>query len=132
MGPLAGIFAGMLWAREQVPNAQWIISAPTDTPFLPRNLVARLAAAIATPEMIAVGQSRGRIHPVIAIWPVRLADDLGGWLDAGMQHSVHAWLARRSSVVVAFDEVGNAVDPFFNVNTPEDAAVAARLAEGFV
>jgi molybdopterin-guanine dinucleotide biosynthesis protein A len=129
VGPLGGILAGMFWAREHVPHAQWIVSVPTDAPFLPRDLVARLAGAITAPVTIAAAQSRDRVHPVVAIWPVQLADDLGDWLDAETQHSVRAWLARNASVAVPFDEAGCALDPFFNVNTPEDASAAAQLAE---
>ncbi len=131
VGPLGGILAGMYWAREHAPDARWIVTVPTDTPFLPRDLVARLASAIRTPTTIAVAQSRGRVHPVVAIWPIRLADDLTDWLDAGNPRRVHAWLARNASVAVAFDEGARSLDPFFNVNTPEEAVMAAQLAEEF-
>ena len=131
VGPLGGILAGMYWAREHAPDAQWIVTVPTDTPFLPRDLVPRLAAAIQTPVTIAVAQSRGRLHPVVAMWPIRLADDLNDWLEAGMSRRVRDWLERNSSVAVAFDDGARSLDPFFNVNTPEEATVAEHLAEEF-
>jgi len=131
VGPLGGILAGMRWAGRHAGDAEWIVTAPTDAPFLPRDLVPRLVAAITSPMTIAVAQSRGRLHPVVAIWPIRLADDLAGWIDNGGSRRVHAWLAANSWVGVAFDEPARSVDPFFNVNTAEDAAMAERLAEGF-
>ena len=45
-GPLAGILAGLDWAAAYRPNAQWILSAPGDCPFLPRDLVMRLRQAL--------------------------------------------------------------------------------------
>ncbi|MEQ9349338.1 MAG: molybdenum cofactor guanylyltransferase, partial [Alphaproteobacteria bacterium] len=44
-GPLAGVLAGMDWARRCAPACPFIVTAPTDSPFLPRDLVSRLVAA---------------------------------------------------------------------------------------
>src|SRR3954449_10029995 len=41
-GPLAGILAGLDWAGAHRPDCPDIVSVPTDAPFLPRDLVARL------------------------------------------------------------------------------------------
>src|SRR3954452_22297541 len=41
-GPLAGILAALEWAAASRPEVQWILSAASDCPFLPRDLVARL------------------------------------------------------------------------------------------
>lgn len=129
VGPLGGILAGMRWAIRLAPAAQWIVTVPTDTPFLPRDLVGRLSAAIESPFTVAVARSRGRVHPVIAVWPVSLADDLASWLETETHRKVRAWLARNSPVAVDFDEPGGSLDPFFNVNTAADVALAAQLAE---
>ena len=44
-GPLAGILAGFDWAADHAPQIAWVVSAPSDCPFLPRDLVARLHEA---------------------------------------------------------------------------------------
>src|SRR5215813_12117556 len=44
-GPLAGILAGLDWAAAHAPGVADIASVPGDCPFLPADLVARLAAA---------------------------------------------------------------------------------------
>ena len=76
-GPLAGILAGLDWAAAHRPDAQWILSAPGDCPFLPRDLVARLSQAVsAHGAELAVAASQGRSHPVIGLWKVSLRDAL--------------------------------------------------------
>jgi len=128
VGPLAGILAGLLWAREH-SDASWIATVPADTPFLPRNLVGRLFASLGAAAEIVIAGSRERTHPVIGLWPVALADDLAQWLLDDAHRNVGGWVESRVAAVVDFQDEGR-FDPFFNVNTPEDAIVAARRAAG--
>jgi molybdopterin-guanine dinucleotide biosynthesis protein A len=63
---------------------------------------------------------------VFALWPVALAPDLAAYLGEG-RRKVQDWIERHSHVTVPFPraEIGGAsVDPFFNINTPEDLATA--------
>ncbi len=125
-GPLAGILAGMIWARDNTTGVAWIASFATDTPFLPLDLVANLKqAVIAEAGEIACAVSGGRAHPVFALWPVRLADDLRRALEDEGVRKIDQWTARYRLVTVAFPDTP--VDPFFNVNAPEDLAAAAHL-----
>jgi molybdenum cofactor guanylyltransferase len=126
-GPLAGILAGMRWAAGAFPDAARILSVPTDTPFLPADLVARLREARGdSAETIVVASSAGRRHPVVALWPAGLAESLEAALRAG-ERKVGAFAANYRCVAVDFDAVSG--DPFLNVNRPEDLAAAeARLA----
>ena len=78
-GPLSGILSGLKWAKQNT-DARWVVSAPTDVPFLPGNLVSRLHGGLAPDAEIAVARSLGRLHPTIALWPVALADPLETWL----------------------------------------------------
>ncbi len=123
-GPLAGILAGMLWARHAVPNATHLLSAPADTPLLPSDLVARLRAA---GDGVACAGSAGRTHHAIALWPMYLAPELAGALARG-ERSVGAFAASQRATVVWYP--ARRTDPFFNVNTPEDLATAASLLAG--
>ncbi|HET7412774.1 MAG TPA: NTP transferase domain-containing protein, partial [Pararhizobium sp.] len=127
-GPLAGIHAAMLHAAA-LPGVTHVITAAADTPFLPADLVRRLAAAVATPQTIALAASAGRVHPVIGLWPVALADELGLWLLSAQTLSVRAWTEGQETVTVPFSADGPR-DPFFNINTPEDLATAARAIAG--
>ena len=126
-GPLAGILAALDLAAAQTPEIAWLLSAPSDCPFLPRDLVARLHRARRdSGTMIACAASSGRRHPVIALWPVALRDDLRKVLAREGTRSVGEWSARYTLAVAEWQTVP--VDPFFNVNTPDDVAEAARLA----
>lgn len=125
-GPLAGVLAGLEWARASRPGAAWVVSVATDTPFFPRDLAARLlGAAEREGAALARAASAGRAHPVFGLWPVALAGELRRALVEEGLRKIDAWTARHRLATVEFP-VG-AVDPFFNANRPEDLAEAERL-----
>jgi molybdopterin-guanine dinucleotide biosynthesis protein A len=100
-----------------------MVSIPTDTPFLPFDLVDRLLAARGDAD-IAVARSEGNAHPVVALWPVRLADELHRLVNDGMRRVTE--FAGRHTVAHADFPVGE-IDPFLNINRPEDLARAEAL-----
>jgi molybdopterin-guanine dinucleotide biosynthesis protein A len=125
-GPLAGILAGLDWAAAYRPNAPWILSAPGDCPFLPRDLAARLRQAVsAQGAELAVAASQGRSHPVIGLWKVTSRDALREALVVEGIRRVQDWTGRHRVATVAWP--AKPLDPFFNVNTVEDLAEAERL-----
>lgn len=125
-GPLAGVLAGMDWAAATLPEAHYIVTAPADGPFLPRDLVRHLGAVlIAEDAELAVAASAGQPCPVAGLWPVRLREELRHALVVEDQHKVDAWTARYRRVTAEFPTAP--VDPFFNANTPEQLAEAERL-----
>lgn len=122
-GPLAGILAGMRWVQRVYPGTDLLLSVPTDTPLLPVDLVLRLDAARTHATPIACAHSNGQRHPVVALWPVALADDLAAALANGVR-GVDAFASRHGVADVAF-QVGQ-VDPFLNVNDREGLTAASR------
>jgi molybdopterin-guanine dinucleotide biosynthesis protein A len=125
-GPLAGVLAGLDWAAANAPDCPWVVTVPTDGPFVPRDLVTRLFTGMDREGAdMACAMSAGQPHPVIGLWPVRLREDLRRALAEEGIHKVDAWTARHRLAVVDFP-IG-AVDPFFNANRPEDLAEAERL-----
>ena len=125
-GPLAGILAGLDWAAQNRPDLAWLASAPADCPFLPSDLVPRLHAARLTHDTpLACAHSGGRRHPVVGLWPVALRGDLRHALVNEGVRKIEAWTARHG--VALADWPVEPIDPFFNVNTPEDVAEAQRL-----
>lgn len=123
-GPLAGILAGMRWVQRVYPGADLLLSVPTDTPLLPADLVTRLAGARGPAAPIACAQSDGRRHPVVALWPVSLADDLAAALAQGVR-GVEAFAARHGMAEVAFPT--QPVDPFLNINDRAGLTAASRV-----
>lgn len=127
-GPLAGILAGMDFAATNWPQAEWILTAAADTPFLPRDLVARLhAAQRETDAQITVAASKGRSHHVIALWSVALRSDLRRALTQEHVSKVSEWMARYRPAAVEWPAAP--FDPFFNINTQDDIAEAETIAK---
>ena len=126
-GPLAGILAGLDWAAANAPDIAWLVSAPGDCPFLPKDLVARLHAARAAAHApLACASSGEWRHPVVGLWPVELREDLRRALTKEGLHKIDVWTARHGIAVAEWPAAP--VDPFFNVNTPDDARQATAIA----
>jgi molybdopterin-guanine dinucleotide biosynthesis protein A len=122
-GPLAGVLAGLDWAARAAPECRWLLSAPTDAPFLPKDLAERLVAASARAEVV-VAASGGRSHPVAALWAMSLREALRAALARGIR-KVEDFTRDHSLATVEFPT--EPVDPFFNLNRLEDLDEAERL-----
>lgn len=129
-GPLAGVLAGLDWTAANLPDIEWVASAPGDCPFLPKDLVARLHEARLTAKTpLACARSGQRRHPVIGLWPVRLRENLRRALvDEGL-HKIELWTERFGVALAEWPDTP--IDPFFNINTPEDAARAEEIGNKF-
>ena len=128
-GPLAGILAGLDWLAENRPDLHWLASVAADTPFIPRDLVARLhAARAAAGAALACAASGGRSHPVIGLWSVGLREDLRRALREDGERKVSRWAARHGCVEAEWP--ASPVDPFFNANGIDDLGEAERLFAG--
>ena len=121
-GPLAGLVAGMAWARES--GRATLLSLPVDMPLITPDILRRLLeAASGSPAAFAI--SPGGPHPLCAAWNTDLAAPLRARLDAGDHPSVRGWLREVGAAEVAFDDDA----PFRNVNTrPDLADLESRLA----
>lgn len=126
VGPLAGILTGQEWARDNMPEAKWVVTMATDTPFFPNDMVHRFIAEIEkTGADMAMATSDGNRHPVFGMWPVTLAEDLRKALvEDGVRKVLH-WTDRFNLVQVDFP--ATPFDPFFNVNRPQDLEQAQKL-----
>ena len=114
-GPLAGVIAGLQWA--EAAGAGLLATAPCDTPWLPADLVLRLAGAL-TPDagcaVAAVGHHR---HPLCALWRVEQKPVLRAALAGGARHPpLHRLAAELGAAVAQFDDAR----AFANINTAAD------------
>ena len=123
-GPLAGVLAALDWAAANRTDIAFVASVAADTPFLPHDFVARLEQGCADAAM-ACAVSGGRTHPVEALWPVALRGDLRRALaDEGLR-KMGLFVDRQGAARVTWP--AEPIDPFLNVNTPEDLIEAESL-----
>ena len=130
LGPLAGVLAGLDYAAEH--GFDHIVSVAADTPFFPTNLVSALGSASShmdVPIALAATKIEGGKtvrHPTFGLWPVALRDDLRSALQDGLRKVV-LWTDQHGAETHVF-ESGD-IDPFFNINTPEDLELANKMME---
>jgi len=128
-GPLAGILAGLDWLSRQDNGVEWLLSVPGDCPFLPDDLVERLHMArrkMGAGVPLACARSGEWRHPVIGLWPLALRENLRKALVQDGLRKIEVWTAKHGVAIADWPD--QPVDPFFNVNTPEDAERATRIA----
>lgn len=108
-GPLAGLHAALTHARTPL-----LATVPCDSPFLPTDLVARLAAALsAAGATIAIARTGAQPHPVFCLCRRDLLPGLGDYLARG-ERRFETWFRAQAAVEVAFDDQA---DAFININT---------------
>ncbi len=118
-GPLSGVLAGLDWAATQ--DADHIVTAAADTPFLPADLVPQLLLAGGAQGLALAASPSGR-QPTFGLWPVSLREDLRAALQSGLRKVVQ-WTACHGAGTAEFPDDAQ----FFNVNTPDDLATARAM-----
>ena len=116
-GPLAGFAAALATVRSS-----WALVVAADTPFLPLDLVARMAPSCHR-HGAAVASAGGRRQNLTMLLAAPQAHALAAFFAAGGR-AAKRWLDAEDVPTVEFD-----ADAFRNVNTAADlAAVRARCA----
>ena len=120
-GPLAGVLSGMDWILKSHIKCKWLFTSPTDAPFIPNDIIERLyLSCIKSNKYISLSKSRGRVHPVFALWNLSLVEDLRKSIIKGTRKVEDFTINYNPSIVDFYGDI----DPFFNINTPEDLKVA--------
>ena len=123
-GPLAGLYSTLLY--PELTNADYLLLAPCDGPFIPQNLVKELSEAVIRFDAdVAVIRYEGIIQPTFSLWHKRvlgtvkqvlLVDHLGGFKPL---------LDRLKSECLDWPK--QSINPFFNINTEHDLFFAKSL-----
>ena len=125
LGPLAGIHASLYWIKYNIPETKWLVSVPSDTPFLPNDLVEKLyLKANKNNKKIILAKSYNKIHPVIGIWKCDILKDLEKSILNGTR-KIMLWVKRHPMDTVEFNK--KIFDPFFNINFKEDLIKAKEI-----
>lgn len=129
-GPLGGLLSGMRWAAAL--SCPRILTVAADTPFFPTNLAKTLVASATDPGSIVLASSAGILHPTFALWPVSLAGALQAFLDEKRSFSVRSFAETAGTPGHVDFPFTGALDPFFNINTPEELASAQEFARNHI
>jgi len=123
-GPLAGISSAIKWAKTLKNIKTHVAIVPVDTPLLPIDLVQRLSLDLSINNSdIIMASSNGNIYPVIGLWSLALDSYLDKALYKGVR-KIDAFTRLFNVSVV--DWAFNSIDPFFNINQPEDIILAEK------
>ncbi|HCR9768577.1 TPA: molybdenum cofactor guanylyltransferase MobA [Citrobacter koseri] len=111
-GPLAGMLSVL-----QQEKGDWFLFCPCDTPYIPRDLVARLKAQSNNAPVVWVHDGE-RDHPTIALVNRSVEPFLQEYLRSG-ERRVMVFMRQAGGHAVDFSDFKQA---FVNVNTPEELA----------
>ncbi len=111
IGPVGGLVTSLILAKSL--GYQKLITVAGDTPFLPDDFVSKLQKKDAD---VVVACSKGRRHPVCALWNINLLSSLKQNVHAG-NHKLLSLLDELVAEEVCWNKEP---DPFFNINTPAD------------
>lgn len=121
-GPLTGLCSALHYLAEKGLN-NGLVLCPCDAPFIPPDLVERLAsAAEGSPKPVTVVSYEGYLQPTFSLWqshhlPV-IHDAVVKRGDGGLKYML------RSLPHVIVEWVSAEPPPFYNVNTPEELQAA--------
>jgi len=124
LGPLAGIHSSILWTKNNHISKDWVFTVPSDTPFLPNNLLDEFLHAYSPDKDIFIARSNKRHHPVIAMWNISLLESLENELKS-KNSKIMLWVNKHKFKFVEFD-----IDQeknFFNINTQDDLNNAKKI-----
>ena len=125
LGPLVGILTAMKWAKENLNKCSWIATFPCDTPFFPESIIKSFIEESEKKEsLILCASSHGRKHNIFGLWSLDLYDKLKNDLINKKIRKVQDWTEKNKIKNLEFKFKD--YDPFFNINTEEDLAVAKK------
>ena len=121
MGDFAGPLAGFMTALQHC-QTPYLLTVPCDTPLFPRDLAARLSAAlVAQSADFAVASAieedaKSRPQPVFCLMRTNVLASLQKFTQSGGR-KIDAWTAQHTVAHVLFNLPGDDAKAFFNANT---------------
>lgn len=123
-GPLAGIYSVLNWVHQNGDKIDYVMTAPADAPFFPDDLSKVLSDAIGAND-IAIIHYDGYPQQLFGLWSVECLKDLSLFLENPDNRKVMSFI--RSKNWIQVDIKQQQIDPFMNINTPEDWQMAQDI-----
>ena len=123
-GPLTGLWSAL--KSDRLSDASYLMMVPCDGPFIPQNLVAELYQMTVNNDVdIACVRYQGFAQPTFSLWNKRVLPAVEETLLVKKMGGFKSLLAELNTAYLDWPE--QPINPFFNINTPEDLAAAERL-----
>ena len=117
IGPLAGIYAGLTYARQH--GYDFILTIPIDCPIIPDAFFEKFIQNIDNDSVFCMAKTAAGLQPTFALWPVALIDELKDFLSDTNNKSIRAFAFAKNVDIIEFDS-DIPTGAFFNINTPDD------------
>ena len=125
-GPLTGLDSAFGYLAVEAPLVKGVLLVPCDGPFLPEDLLSRLAEGLNISQAaVACASYGGEAQPTFSLWRRETSGAVHSMLAERKRGGFRELLKELDTVYVRWPE--SALDPFFNINTPEDLARAENL-----
>ena len=125
LGPLGGVLTAMKWVKKNNKNYQWISTFPADTPFFKTHILKEFLQTINFSESkLFFIKSNNTRHNIFGLWSIDLLEKLEEDLEKG-ERKVEIWA--NNIGVKSIDMHFKNKDPFFNINTKEELAIAEEI-----
>ncbi len=122
-GPLAGIYSSIKWIYQKNKNIEWILTTPSDTPFLFAEIINKFfKTEFKENSKIILAKNAGKIHPVIGLWHISLLKNLEEFLKKD-DRKIMNWVKLQDYEVLNFENKNH----FFNINTKSDLEEATKI-----
>jgi len=123
-GPLTGLYSALI--SDQLSDARYLMLTPCDGPFIPANLVAELYALIVSKNAdIACIRYQGAAQPTFTLWNKSVVNAVEKALLVDKNGGFKPLLMALDTVYLDWPE--QSVNPFFNINSREDLALAEAI-----
>ena len=123
-GPLTGLGSAMQHLGE---SAEWLLLCPCDAPFLPTDLASRLHDGAGRDRLpVAVAAYGDELQPTFSLWHRSVFAEVVAAVQEQGRGGLKQMLREIRHSAVPWEN--SEINPFFNVNTPQDLAEAEILA----
>ncbi len=126
-GPAAAMLHAVRALPEIAPDAEYLVVAPCDAPFMPDDFAARAAELVEQHDAV-VGEYSSRLYPTHSLWRVSALTRLASEFAPSDCPAIFALLDRVRSAPLPHATDGG-INPFFNINVRADLVAANREME---
>ena len=126
LGPLVGVLSAMKWAEKKLPQINWIITFPCDTPFFDNKIINEFKKKTKLSEsLLYFAISKKRRHNIFGLWSLKLLKTLENDIIKNNHRKVEVWADKigMKNINIKNDNF----DSFFNINTKSDLMVAEKI-----